>query len=150
MNFFQNIMIYENFSCSHYFVLILNCEYTLSVSVKRDFVYFIKCIFYLLHTVLCLRQISIITTTTIDLARAGSDDSMSTPGSAGLGFDPRRSSKFAFENFQPRGLEGWRFTLYNRYIVHHLPGLNSKPFRSIYVEKAYITVDSDSSVGWGR
>ena len=29
-------------------------------------------------------------------------------------------------------------------------GLNSKPFCSIYVEKAYSTVDSDSSVGWGR
>ena len=29
-------------------------------------------------------------------------------------------------------------------------GLNSKPFRSMYVEKAYSTVDSDSSVGWGR
>ena len=32
--------------------------------------------------------------------------------------------------------------------VHHRPGLNSKPFRSMYVEKAYSTVDSDSSVGW--
>ena len=31
--------------------------------------------------------------------------------------------------------------------VHHSPGLNSKPFRSLYVEKAYSTVDSDSSVG---
>ena len=30
------------------------------------------------------------------------------------------------------------------------PGLNSKPFRSMYVEKAYSTVDSDSSVGSGR
>ena len=30
------------------------------------------------------------------------------------------------------------------------PGLNSKPFRSTYVEKAYSTVDRDSSVGWGR
>ena len=34
-------------------------------------------------------------------------------------------------------------------IVHHRPGLNSKPFHSIYVEKAYYTVDSDSSIGWG-
>ena len=35
--------------------------------------------------------------------------------------------------------------------VHFLiAGLNSKPFRSMYVEEAYITVDSDSSVGWGR
>ena len=41
-------------------------------------------------------------------------------------------------NFQ----EGWRCTLSNRQIVHHSPGLNCKPFRS--------TVDSDSSVGWGR
>ena len=32
----------------------------------------------------------------------------------------------------------------------HRPGLNSKPSRSMYVEKAYSTVDSDSSVGWGR
>ena len=30
-----------------------------------------------------------------------------------------------------------------------MPGLNSKHFRSMYVEKAYSTVDSDSSVGWG-
>ena len=29
-------------------------------------------------------------------------------------------------------------------------GLDSKSFRSTYVEKAYSTVDSDSSVGWGR
>ena len=35
--------------------------------------------------------------------RAGSDGSMSASGSAGPGFDPRRSSKFSFENFQPRG-----------------------------------------------
>ena len=28
--------------------------------------------------------------------------------------------------------------------------LNSKSFRSMYVEKACSTVDSDSSVGWGR
>ena len=53
-------------------------------------------------------------------------------------------------NFQPQGLEGWRCTLSNCYIVHHTPGLNSKPFRSMYVEKAYSTVDSNSSVGWGR
>ena len=35
--------------------------------------------------------------------RAGSDGSMSASGSAGPGFDPRRGSKFSFENFQPRG-----------------------------------------------
>ena len=35
--------------------------------------------------------------------RTGSDGSMSTSGSAGLGFDPWRGSKFSFENFQPRG-----------------------------------------------
>ena len=34
-------------------------------------------------------------------------------------------------------------------VVHHMPGLNSKPFHSMYVEKAYSSVDSDSSVGWG-
>ena len=82
--------------------------------------------------------------------RAGSDGSMSASGSAGSGFDPLRGSKFSFEYFQPRSQEGWRCTLSNRQIVHHNPGLNSKPFRSIYVEKAYSTVDSDSSVGWGR
>ena len=37
--------------------------------------------------------------------------------------------------------------------VHFLiasPGLNFILFRSMYVEKAYSTVDSDPSVGWGR
>ena len=34
---------------------------------------------------------------------AGSDGSMSASGSAGPEFDPRRGSKFSFENFQPRG-----------------------------------------------
>ena len=82
--------------------------------------------------------------------RAGSDGSMSASGSAGPGFDPRRGSKFSFENFQPQGQERWRCTLSNHQIVHHRPGLNSKPFRSMYVEKAYTTVDSDLSVGWGR
>ena len=38
--------------------------------------------------------------------RAGLDGSMSASGSAGLTFDPRRGSKFLFENFQPRGQEG--------------------------------------------
>ena len=40
---------------------------------------------------------------TVNAHRAGSDGSMSASGSAGLGFDPRRDSKFSFENFQPRG-----------------------------------------------
>ena len=44
----------------------------------------------------------------------------------------------------------WRWTLSNRYIVYHRPGLNSKPFRSICVEKAYSPGHSVSSVGWGR
>ena len=35
-------------------------------------------------------------------------------------------------------------------IVQHRPVLNSKPFRSTYVEKEYSTADSDSFVGWGR
>ena len=39
-----------------------------------------------------------------NLARhAGSAGSMSASGSAGPGFNPRRGSKFSFENFQPRG-----------------------------------------------
>ena len=33
----------------------------------------------------------------------GSDGNMSASGSAGPGFNPRRASKFLFENFQPRG-----------------------------------------------
>ena len=33
----------------------------------------------------------------------GSDGSMSASSSSGPGFDPRRESKFSFENFQPRG-----------------------------------------------
>ena len=36
----------------------------------------------------------------------GSDGSMSASGSAGLGFDPQRGSKFSFENFQPRARSG--------------------------------------------
>ena len=39
----------------------------------------------------------------INARRAGSDGSMSSSGAAGPGFDPRRGSKFSFENFQPRG-----------------------------------------------
>ena len=35
--------------------------------------------------------------------RAESDGSMSASGSADPGFDPRRGSKFSFENFQPWG-----------------------------------------------
>ncbi|KAJ4437073.1 hypothetical protein ANN_17208 [Periplaneta americana] len=31
----------------------------------------------------------------------------------------------------------------------NMPGLNPKSLRSVYEEKAYVTVDSDSSVGWG-
>ena len=67
------------------------------------------------------------------------------------GVDPRRVSTFSFENFQVRGWERWRCTLSNRQIVHRRPGLNSKPFRSMYVEKVQSRpVDSDSSVGRGR
>ena len=72
--------------------------------------------------------------------RTGSDGSMSASGSAGPGFDPLWGSKYSLENFQPRGQEEWRCTLSNRQIVHHRPGLNSKPFHSTYVEKAYSTV----------
>ena len=57
--------------------------------------------------------------------RAGSDGSMSASGSAGPGFNPWQVSKFSFENFQPWGC-------------------------SMYVEKAYSTVDSNSSVKRGR
>ena len=81
---------------------------------------------------------------------AGSDGSMSASGLAGPGFNPWQGSKFSFENFQPRGQEGWRCTHSNREIVHHMPGLNSSMYVCMYVEKAYSTGDSDSSVGWGR
>ena len=35
--------------------------------------------------------------------RVGSNGSMSASGSASPGFNPRRGSKFLFENFKPRG-----------------------------------------------
>ena len=74
---------------------------------------------------------------------AGSDGSMFASGSAGPGLDPRRGSKFSFEIFNLGARRGGD--------VHFLIArLNSKPFRSMYVEKAYSTVDSDSSIGWGR
>ena len=38
--------------------------------------------------------------------RAGSDGSMFASGSVGPGFDPRRGSKFSFENFEPRARRG--------------------------------------------
>ena len=55
----------------------------------------------------------------IEARHAGSYGSMSASGSAGPGFNPRRGSKFSFENFEPRGQEGWRCTLSNCQIVHH-------------------------------
>ena len=68
---------------------------------------------------------------------------MSASSSACPGFDPWRGSKFSFENFQPRNggdvhfLIAWiKFQTLAQYVA--------------YVEKAYSTVDSDSSVGWGR
>ena len=86
----------------------------------------------------------------IQARRTGSDGSMSTSGSAGPGFDPRRGSKLSFENFQPSELGGVESTLSNRKIVHHSHGLNSKPLRSTYVERTYSTVYSNLSIGWGR
>ena len=50
----------------------------------------------------------------IEARRAGSEGSMTASGSAGPEFDLWRGSKFSFENFQPRGKEGWRCTLSNR------------------------------------
>ena len=55
----------------------------------------------------------------------------------------------------PRGVVNFHLQIFNLGArrggdVHHRPGLNSKPFRSMYVEKAYSTLDSDSSIGWGR
>ena len=56
------------------------------------------------------------------------------------GSNPGGVVNFHLENFEPWGYEGWRCTFSNRQIVHHRPGLNSKPFRSMYVEKAYTIV----------
>ena len=81
--------------------------------------------------------------------RAGSDGSMPASGSAGPGFDPGRVVNFHLKIFNIRARRGGdvHFLIARLYIS---PGLNSKPFRSIYVEKAYSTVDSDSFIGWGR
>ena len=50
------------------------------------------------------KLVKLLETTLWHLARRdGSDGSMSASGPAGSGFDPRRSSKFSFDNFQPRG-----------------------------------------------
>ena len=51
----------------------------------------------------------------------------------------------------PGGVVNFNLKIFNlgARIVHHSPGL-TKPFHSMYVEKAYNTVDSDSSDGWGR
>ena len=70
--------------------------------------------------------------------RDGSDGSMSASGSAGPGFDPGVVVNFHLKMFN-----------FGARIVHHRSGLNSKPFRT-YFEKAHSTIDSDSSVGWGR
>ena len=77
--------------------------------------------------------------------RAGSDGNMSASGSAGSGLDPGGVVNFHSKIFNLAVRRGGD--------VHFLiasPGLNSKPFRSVCVEKAYSTLDSDSSVGWGR
>ena len=75
--------------------------------------------------------------------RTSSDGSMPASGSAGPGFDPRRGIKFSFENFQPRARRGGdvHFLIARLYITGP---------SAVYVEKGYSTVDSDSSVGWGR
>ena len=45
----------------------------------------------------------------------------------------------------PGGVVNFHLKIFNLVVE-----LNSKPFRSMYVEKAYSTVYSDSFVGWGR
>ena len=58
---------------------------------------------------------------------------------------------------RPRATQNYRIfgTRCLHYILEQLnltlqPALNYKPFRSTYIQKAYCTVHSDSSVGWGR
>ena len=55
------------------------------------FVFLIYIIYDMFHL-----QVSI---SYVSARRAGSDGSMPASGLAGLGFDPRRGSKFSFENF---------------------------------------------------
>ena len=64
---------------------------------------------------------------------------MSASGSAGPRFDTRRNPNFYYKNFKPRARRARDRTSKDE--------LNSKPFRSIYVEKAFCTVDNYSSVG---
>ena len=47
----------------------------------------------------------------------------------------------------PGGVVNFHLKIFN---LGARPGLNSKPFRSMYVEEAYSIVDSDSSIGWGH
>ena len=77
-------------------------------------------------------------------SHAGSDGSMSASGSI-----PGGIVNFHLKIFNLGTRRGGNvyFLIARLYIT--VLGLNSKPFHSIYVEKAYNTVDSDSSVGWG-
>ena len=78
--------------------------------------------------------------------RPGSDGSMSASGSAATGSIPDGVANFHLKIFKHRAKRGGDV----HFLIARLYITNSKPFRSMYVEKAYSTVDSDSSVGWGR
>ena len=56
---------------------------------------------------------------------------------------------FHLKIFNLRARRGGDVHFSNCQIIDHRHGLNSKPFCNMYVEKAYSTVDSDLSVGWG-
>ena len=76
--------------------------------------------------------------------------SVNASGTAGPGSIPSRVVNFHLKifNLGARRCGDVHFLITRLYITAR-PGLNSKPFRSMYVEKAYSTVDSNSSVGWG-
>ncbi|KAJ4441688.1 hypothetical protein ANN_11546 [Periplaneta americana] len=46
--------------------------------------------------------------------------------------------------------ERWQCKLLFAKVCTNIPGLNPKSLRSAYEQKAYVTVDNDSSNGWGR
>ena len=61
-----------------------------------------RCVKISKQSVKNFRRFAVMNKRTFTARRAGLDGSISASGSAGPGFDPRRGSKFSFENFQLR------------------------------------------------
>ena len=81
----NNFFLFKLYSAMHQLIYFKESQSILKfMSYAGTTIYFIN--FYFQCTARC----------------AGSDGSMSASGSLGPGFDPRRGSKFSFENFQPR------------------------------------------------